>query len=117
MRGKFNRQKGAKFAAINSFMSSNTDFVILSETKINVTAIGKKKLKFGLTPTLASSQQGARGGVAVFSHPKHNLLEGSKRESETLGHFVCGVFQVNKSRIIIAGVYGRSDNLDGTASR
>ena len=117
MRGEFNRQKGAKFAAINSFMSSNTDFVILSETKINVTAIGKKKLKFGLTPTLASSQQGARGGVAVFSHPKHNLLEGSKRESEALGHFVCGVFQVNKSRIIIAGVYGRSDNLDGTASR
>jgi exonuclease III len=116
MSGEFNKQKGAKFATINEQIQIHTDFVILSETKINHTAAGKRKLKYGLTPTLYTSQQGARGGVVVFSHPDHALLEGSARESDTPGHFVCGTYQIGKSRVIVAGVYGRSDNLDRTAS-
>ena len=112
MRGEFSTCKGPKFAAINSNVSHFTDFVFLTETKVYPTDVHKRKLKYGLIPTLHTSQQGPRGGVIVFSHPKHELLEGSFRESEQLGHYVCGVYNVHGSNTIIAGVYGRSDNVD-----
>ena len=112
MRGEFSTCKGPKFAAINSNVSHFTDFVFLTETKVYPTDVHKRKLKYGLIPTLHTSQQGPRGGVIVFSHPNHELLEGSFRESEQLGHYVCGVYNVHGSNTIIAGVYGRSDNVD-----
>ena len=117
MRGEFSFRRGPKFAAINAKLTQNVDFVILSETKTDPTSLKKRKLKFGLIQTLASSQQGPWGGVIVFSHPKFKLLEGSFRESEDLGHFVCGVYNIHGTNTVLGGVYGRSDNADIACAR
>ena len=117
MRGKFAIRKGPKFAAINSNISHFTDFVFLTETKVYPTDVYKRRLEYGLIPTLHTSQQGPRGGVIIFSHPKHELLEGSFRQSEQLVHYVCEVYNVHGSITIIAGVYGRSDKVDISCAR
>ena len=44
-------------------------------------------------------------------------MEGSFRESEDLGHFVCGVYNIHGTNTVLGGVYGRSDNADIACAR
>jgi len=59
-----------------------------------------------------TSQNTASGGVAIFSHAQHKLLQDSKRESQIKGHYMMGVYEVQKTKIIIVGVYGNPDSND-----
>jgi len=50
--------------------------------------------------------------VAILSHAQHKLLPDSKRESQAKGHYVMGVYEVQKTKIIVVGVYGNPDSND-----
>ena len=112
MRGEYQRTRGPKTSMLHTLTSSRTDFLILTETRADVRALPQHKIRGGLVPTLHSLQQEARGGVVIYSKTDHTLLDNSSRESTTPGHFIAGVYQVNTSRTIVAGVYGPSNNDD-----
>ena len=40
------------------------------------------------------------------------MMEGSARGSENLGHIAAAVYEIRKSRTVIIGVYGLSENND-----
>jgi len=59
-----------------------------------------------------SSNNNAAGGVSVFSHKSHKLIEDSFRESNPAGNYVLGVYQVRSEQVIIGGIYGTPDSND-----
>jgi len=105
------RTRGIKFSVLKKLENNKTDFFILSETKAQDYNLQNRKIN-KLIPTLLTSQNIAAGGVAIFSHAQHKLISNSKRESQTKGHYVMGVYEVQKTKIIIVGVYGNPDSND-----
>ena len=79
---------------------------------MDVCAVKKIKLKWGLKPTIFSLHRRPRGGVIVFSHPDHTLIPDSIRTSPMDGHIVAAVFEVATIPTIVVGVYGNSDSND-----
>jgi exonuclease III len=44
-------------------------------------------------------------------------MEGSKRQSATLGHIAAAVYEIKKSRTLVLGIYGISENNDRLSAR
>jgi exonuclease III len=66
-----------------------------------------------MKPSLYSVSPQARGGVVIFSNPAYELVNHSVRRSTTPGHFAMGVYYTpNRSKLIVAGIYGPSANDD-----
>jgi endonuclease/exonuclease/phosphatase (EEP) superfamily protein YafD len=63
-----------------------------------------------------SSHQQARKGVIIIAKPEHTIMEGSLRESDEPGHIAAAVYEVNKSRTVVIGVYGISENNDRSSA-
>jgi hypothetical protein len=71
-----------------------------------------------MTPALFSVSPHARGGIVVFSNPSYELINHSVRRSSTPGHFAIGVYTApDKSKLIVAGIYGPSANDDAESLR
>jgi hypothetical protein len=85
---------------------------VLTETRVDVCAVKKIKLKHGLKPMVYSLHRRPRGGVIVFSSPEHKLIPDSVRMSVHEGHIAAAVFEVHSLPTIVAGVYGNSDSSD-----
>ncbi len=85
---------------------------MLTETRVDICAVKKIKIKYGLKPVAYSLHRRPRGGVILFSRPEHKLILDSVRMSENEGHVVAAVFEVNLLPTIVAGVYGNSDSSD-----
>jgi len=105
------KTRGTKFSILKKLANSKTDFFILSETKAQDYNLQTRKIN-KLLPTLLTSQNTASGGVAIFSHAQHKLLPNSKRESQTKGHYVMGVYEVQKTKVLVVCVYGNPDSND-----
>lgn len=112
IRTECKKRGGPKFGTIRKLVSPTTDFVILTETKALPSKIQKCKLKYGLRPSLFTTLEAARGGVAIFSHPTHELVAGSTRISTPDGHYALAVYIVKGIKVIVGGVYGCPENND-----
>jgi hypothetical protein len=82
------RGRGPKLAALRRLVHRNTDFLVLTETRVDVCAVKKIKIKYGLKPVAYSLHRRPRGGVIIFSRPEHKLIPDSVRMSEHEGHIV-----------------------------
>jgi hypothetical protein len=113
MRGEFQKKHGPKFGVIRQLTPIDTDFVILTEVRCDISTVKRSKIKWGLVPAMSSIHRQARGGVIVYSHPKYKLIDHSVRRTSTLGHGVVGVYTTpTGSKLIVAGIYGPSINSD-----
>ncbi len=83
---------------------------MLTETRVDICAVKKIKIKYGLTPVAYSLHRRPQGGVILFSRLEHKIFPDSM--SETAGHLVAVVFEVNLLPTIVVGVYGNSDSSD-----
>ncbi len=63
-----------------------------------------------------SSHQQARKGVIIVAKHEHTIMEGSLRESVEPGNIAAAVYEVNKSRTVVIGVYGISENNDRSSA-
>jgi exonuclease III len=94
------------------------DFCVLTEVRCDESNIKKAKLHRGMEPALYSVSPQARGGIVVFSNPSYELINHSVRRSSTPGHFAIGVYTApDKSKLIVAGIYGPSANDDAESFR
>jgi exonuclease III len=112
MRGEFQLKKGPKLAIIRRLITPATDFLILTETRADQRAIMNTKIRFNLRPSHISASQHPRGGVLICANQNHKKLEGSERQSSTPGHIAAAVYEIKKTRIVILGIYGVSENND-----
>ncbi len=112
MRGEFQLKTGPKLAMLRSLITPSTDFLILTETKADHRAIKNTKLRFDLRVSHFSASPHPRGGVVICAKEIHKKLEASERESATPGHIAAAVYEIRKSRTVVIGVYGISDNND-----
>ena len=110
IRGELARKCGEKLGTIKAAIQSDTDFVILTETKSHE-YFKNKKLKFGMKPTLVTGRN-RQAGVIVYSNPAYEIHVDSIRKSEPGGNYVCGVYKWKNANILVAGVYGESSNCD-----
>ena len=101
---------------LRKLVTPQTDFLILTETKAHPTALTRIKLRYGMKISHHSSHQQARKGVIIINKPEHSMMEGSNRESQEPGHIAAAVYEVNKSRTVIIGVYGVSENNDRSSA-
>ncbi len=106
------RGRGPKLATLRNLVSKNTDFLVLTETRVDVCAVRKIKIKYGLKPIAFSLHRRPRGGVIIFSRLEYNLIPDSIRTSNTAGHVTAAVYEVASLPTIVVGVYGHSDNND-----
>ncbi len=79
---------------------------------MDVCAVRKIKIKYGLKPTAFSLHRRPRGGVIIFSRLEHKLIPDSIRTSNTAGHVTAAVYEVATLPTIVVGVYGHSDSND-----
>ncbi len=93
-------------------ITPHLDFLILTETKAHPSALTRIKLRYGMKISHHSSHQQAGKGVIIIAKPEHTIMEGSLRESGEPGHIAAAVYEVNKSRTVVIGVYGISENND-----
>ena len=97
---------------VRELVNQKTDFLILTETRTTAKALHKVKLKWGLKPTLYSLDDAPRGGVVIYSSPRHKLIPESRRLGTIPGHLAAAVYEVHQSRTVIVGIYGPSENDD-----
>ena len=117
MRGEFHgRISGPKKAAIRKLITTDTDFLFLTETRVHVSDVKKFKIK-GMAATHYSLQALAGKGVIIYSKHEHKIMEGSLRESQTPGHIAAAVYEIHKSRTVVIGIYGCSQNDDRISPR
>ncbi len=109
MKTESERGSGPKLSILRSLVKKKLDFPVLTETRVDVRAVKKLKLRRDLHVTMHSLHQRPRGGVVVFSKKGHKLIPDSVRVSQTPGHFAAGVYEVGNNRIIVVGVYGCSE--------
>ena len=57
----------------------------------------------------------AHGGVIIFSHHGHTIIDGSQREATRAGHIAAAVYMVKGTRTVVAGVYGDPSSNDRTS--
>jgi len=106
------RGSGPKLSILRTLARKKLDFFILTETRVDVRAVKKIKLKRNLHATMHSLHPRPRGGVIVFSKKEHKLIPDSVRVSNAPGHFAAGVYEIGNTRVIVAGVYGCSESSD-----
>ena len=111
-RGEFRRGGGPKLAMIRSLITKNTDVVALTETRATEQSLLKTKLKWGLQPSHYSVDPNARAGVVIYAKKDHKVMPNSKRTATVDGHLAAAVYNIHGSRVVIAAVYGRSENND-----
>ena len=101
---------------LRKLITLHLDFLILTETKAHPSALTRIKLRYGMKISHHSSHQQARKGVIIIAKPEHTIMEGSLRESDEPGHIAAAVYEVNKSRTVVIGVYGISENNDRSSA-
>jgi exonuclease III len=106
------RGRGPKLATLRNLVNKSTDFLVLTETRVDVCAVRKLKIKHGLKPTAFSLHRRPRGGVIIFSRLEHKLIPDSIQTSNTAGHITAAVYEVATLPTIVVGVYGHSDSSD-----
>ncbi len=116
MRGEFHAKHGRKLSMLRKLITPHLDFLILTETKAHPSALTRIKLRYGMKISHHSSHQQARKRVIIIAKPEHMIMEGSLRESGEPGHIVAAVYKVNKSRTVVIGVYGISENNDRSSA-
>jgi len=116
MRGEFKKGSGPKLAMIRSLLRRDTDIVVLTETRTTQSAVKRTKLKWGLKPTHHSLDEQARAGVVIYTKREHTLVPNSKRTATEDGHMAAAVYEIHGSRIVVVGVYGKSENNDITSN-
>ncbi len=89
-----------------------TDFLVLTEIRADQRAIMNTKIKYGIYSSHFSASQRPRGGVLICANLKHKKMAGSERQSTTPGNIAAAVYEVKKSRIVVLGIYGISENND-----
>ncbi len=102
---------------IRKFVTNQTHFLILTETKTPERKYRYKKMKYTLKPTLITGKETRQAGVAIYSHSSFTLIPGSARYSDNPGHFVCGVYKRNLEHILVAGIYGEPSSADKISER
>ena len=116
MRGEYKIGYGPKTAVLKSLVRRDVNFLILTEVRAQSRHVQRIRLKYNLRPTIHSLDEEARGGVIIYSHRGHTLVEGSQRESTRLGHIAAAVYIVKGTRTVVAGVYGDSASNDRTSA-
>jgi len=116
MRCKNRYGHGPKSAIIKQFIYSNTDFLVLTETKSKRLQIFGSKIKFVLKAKLSTSLNGPNKGVAIYANQKYTVIRASVKESTVTGHYVMAIFRYNNMHILVAGVYGPCEHADGPAA-
>jgi exonuclease III len=106
------RGRGPKLATLRNLVNKSTDFLVLTETRVDVCAVQKLKIKHGLKPTAFSLHRRPHGGVIIFSRMEHKIIPDSIRTSNTAGHITAAVYEVATLPTIVVGVYGQSDSSD-----
>jgi exonuclease III len=112
LKSESERGSGPKISTLRALAREKLDFFVLTETRVDVRAVKKIKLKRNLHATMHSLHPRPRGGVIVFSKKEHKLIPDSVRTSQSPGHFAVGVYEIKTSRVIVAGVYGCSESDD-----
>jgi len=113
MRGEFQSKHGPKFGIIRRLAKRQLDFCVLTEVRCQEGNIKKAKIHRNMKPSLFSVSPDPRGGVVIFSNKEYELINHSVRRSAIPGHFAIGVYITpNQSKIIVAGIYGPSENND-----
>ncbi len=79
---------------------------------MNVCAVRKIKIKFGLKPTAFSLHRRPRGGVIIFSRLEHKLIPDSICTLGAAGHVTAAVYEVASLPTIVVGVHSHSDSSD-----
>ena len=97
---------------IRKLITPMTDFLVLTEIRADQRAIKNTKLKYNLRPSHFSASQHPRGGVLICANQQHKKMEGSERQSTTPGHIAAAVYEIRKSRTVVLGIYGISENND-----
>ena len=115
MRGEFQTGFGPKQAVLRQLLRRDINFVILTEVKAKERHLGRFKLKYNLRPTMHSLHEEAHGGVIIYSHRGHSIIEGSQREATRVGHIAAAVYMVKGTRTVVAGVYGDPSSNDRTS--
>jgi hypothetical protein len=83
---------------------------------IDVCAVEKIWLKWGLKPIAFSLHRLPHGGVILLSCSEHKLLRDSICISTTAGHITEAAFEVASIPTIVVGVCGNSDKSVGASS-
>jgi exonuclease III len=112
LKSESERGSGPKISTLRALAREKLDFFVLTETRVDVRAVKKIKLKRNLQATMHSLHPRPRGGVIVFSKREHKLIPDSVRTSQSPGHFAVGVYEIKTTRVIVAGVYGCSESGD-----
>ncbi len=112
LKSESERGSGPKISILRTLVREKLDFLVLTETRVDVRAVKKIKLKRNLQATMHSLHPRPRGGVIVFSKREHKLIPDSVRTSQSPGHFVVGVYEIKTTRMVVAGVYGCSESGD-----
>jgi len=113
IRGEYHKKHGPKISTIKALLQQQkTDFLILTETRVDQSVYRNVKLKWGLKATQCSLQQTARAGVIVYSREIHKIIPESTRVGTIAGHMCLAVYEIAGSRTIVGGIYGPSDNND-----
>jgi exonuclease III len=112
LKSESERGSGPKISTLRVLTRTKIDFLVLTETRVDVRAVRKIKLKRNLHATMQSLHPRPRGGVIVFSKKEHKLIPDSVRTSQSPGHFAVGVYEIGATRVIVAGVYGCSESGD-----
>ena len=112
IRGEYHKKHGPKISTIKALLQQKTDFLILTETRVDQSAYKNVKLKWGLKATQFSLHQTARAGVIVYSREIHKIIPESIRTGTIAGHMCLAVYEISGSRTIVGGIYGPSDNND-----
>jgi hypothetical protein len=86
--------RGPKLATLRNLVNKSTDFLVLTETRVDVCAVRKLKIQHGLKPTAFSLHRRPRGGVIIFSRLEHKLIPDSIRTSNAAGHITAAVYEV-----------------------
>jgi len=112
MRNEICNKTGPKKSTLKKLTPADTDFLILTETKVTPQKAEISRMKWGLLPMLYTTQNAPKAGVIVYANKDFKLITESRRESSQKGHFVLGLFTKSMQKIIVAGIYGITENND-----
>jgi len=112
MRNEICNKTGPKKSILKKLTPADTDFLILTETKVTPQKAEISRMKWGLLPMLYTTQNAPKAGVIVYANKDFKLIMESRRESSQKGHFVLGLFTKSMQKLIVAGIYGITENND-----
>ena len=110
-----NARQGGGIISTRLWVNNNKPhLIILSETRIGDRDFDGKGIFRGYYLAQHSSSGQNNRGILVFARAQVEKETGYEVESER-GYYTVGVYNIEGSRIIVAGVYGPSENSDRTA--